>query len=1308
MYPSIRIEGQILSGELLQQLEQPDMTGQRPADFLLPPTARVKDEIARAWADAQDYWRIFQRKTNPTHHSVPAATNHSALITQHSQSCRSSEAAVSAATSETRQLWVVPLLNLLGYRLEYQQRGAVINGKSYAISHRAVNRGETPVHVIGYHDPAGLDRKPANATLRMSPHAMMQEYLNLTDTLYGIVTNGSQLRLLRDSVRLVRLTYLEFDLERIFTDGLFADFAILYRLLHASRLPATTADSATCLLEQYHQNAVEQGSRIRDGLRTAVESVIRDFANGFIKHPDNTALREQIISGALSAEVYYQNLLRMIYRFLFLLVIEERNLIFTAETPAEHREIYNKHYSLQRIRRLSERIWHTDRRAKDAWLAIKSTFKLYEADGPGALLSIQPLAGDLFSPAAIGVLAECSLDNDTTLKGFRSLVQFEDKDKKQIIRVNYASLNFEEFGSVYEGLLEYAPCFTTLNGVPTFAFAPGTDRASSGSHYTPDELVQPLLRHSLDNIIKRCLDKVRVANGEWRMGHHPNHPSALSTNTSALDDAKSKALLSLRIIDISCGSGHILLAAARRIATELAIIRTGEEQPAPAAFRKAIREVIQNCIYGVDLNPLAVELCKVALWLEAHNPGEPLNFLDHRIKCGNSIVGYVSQEELDQGVPAEAFKTLNSDDRNVAKIWRDRNTAERKERRQKTLNLSEEHQNQLTELVEKSRSIGAMPERNPEDVETKRVRFKQYTEGRGNLTMQQIAAIPIAQFYLPKTSDNTRKLITDGHFRRYWSDGEHPQGEATALAWSIAHKKRFFHWFLEFPEIMEQGGFDCILGNPPYKGGQHLSGLFGHPFCEYVKWQYAPAGINDLVVYFVRRIFALLKPEGFAAFITTNSIKDGAVRRDGLEQILAQGAELNMVMRSIRWPGEANLYVSLLSFCKGVWSGERLLDNQPVSTINAFFEDSAITGDPKVLKDNLERIFQGSIFLGDGFLLSHSEAKRLIASDPRNSEVIFPIINGQELNNKPDQAPGRSIINFHDWSEDEALEYPEPFAIVEQKVKPMRAQQNRREDRELWWQYCARRPGLYSSLVGLKKCFVTARTTKHLNFSQIETNFVYSDALYVLTTNRWDVYAVVQSGIHELWARQFSGALETRLRYSPKDCFRTYPFPGNLWHTENPALAEAGERYHNHRKELMLYLGLGLTDIYNLFHTPALTPQLVDDTANSPTADPVEGHKRLIKLRELHEELDLAVLAAYGWSDLELEYAFHDIETLPENDRTRYTISPTARKKLLSRLFNLNQTLAEAQDKKLQKPPKKTKKTTHPNSVHEDQTEFGL
>lgn len=1317
-FPGIRIEGGLFSSDILNRIREEDnMRGQRSRDFYGDSNRSVKDEIARAWADAQDYWRIFQRKCDGLREK-------------------------DAGTSETRQLWIIPFLGLLGYDLQFRAKAEEINGKLYPLSHRAVNRADMPVHIIGIQDKAGLDRRAESAGRRMSAHAMVQEFLNLRDELYGMVTNGHFLRLLRDSSRLVKLTYLEFDLDRIFTDSLFADFALLYRLLHVSRMPASNDTAAESLIEQYHQDSLESGERIRDGLSKAIEKCIHAFANGLLDPGRNKTLCDLVKRGDLKEADFFQELLRLIYRLLFLMVIEERDLVFPPNSDPGQRRIYEDYYSIQRLRRLSEKRYLVDKNKEDLWLALFATFRLYEAGGPGKQIGIAPLAGDLFSPLALRHIALCQLGNDVLLDCIRNLNLYTNPITNERIRVNYGALNVEEFGSVYEGLLEFKPVFHGLSDsgdAPlSFTLAAGDDRAATGAHYTPDDLVQPLIRHSLDHLIERKLEEAETEIGA-------SLPARQKIDPHRLAQAQEKALLSLRVADIACGSGHILLAAARRIATTLARIRTGEDQPSPENFRRAVRDVIRNCIYGVDINPLAVELCKVALWLEAHIPGQPLNFLDHHIKCGNAIVGYVRQEDLEKGIPDEAFSTLPGDDKSIAADLRKRNKEERNSGGiQGLLEFSPRVEKQIDAVRQCHLRVHDLPENTPDDIEKKKHFYNQCSQSKETQFLNRVAALPIAQFYIPRTRENSGKWITQQSFKDYYSGHRLTLGEAPAEAWAMAHEKRFFHWFIEFPEIIQEGGFDCILGNPPYLGGQKLSGTYGHSFCNYVKWEYEPAGLSELVVYFLRRIIRLLKPEGFTAIITTNSIKDGDIRKDGLDQVLKEGATINMAARAIKWPGQAKLIVSLLSLHNGSWTGIKVLDGRQVSVITSFFEEFSDLGEPNALWQNKNRMYQGYIILGDGFKVCPEEEEALLKADSHNAKVLYKTINGSELNNKPDQEASQTVISFGNMEEEEAASYKEPFQRIRELVMPERQVQKLEVLRKYWWKYGANRPGLSAKMEQLTRCFVAARTTKFLNFSKCPTDLIFTDAVYVFTTDRWELYSIVQSTIHEMWARKYSGALKQDLRYSPSKCFDTYAFPeglltgmgtkaegdalsGNDGKVQRRAadfiphpsvapmceeLARVGEEYHEFRRQLMLRLWLGLTDIYNLFHDPevgkgwhyeagrwvkeAAAPDEGESTKKviskylqklethlpkeRPDCSVDEAVAGILELRRLHVVLDEAVLKAYGWSGadsscsdpIDLHHDFYEVDYLPENDRVRYTISPAARRELLTRLLALN------------------------------------
>lgn len=1253
LHPSIRLEGSILSADILDAIERGERAHQLPKDFGLDPSTKVKDEIADAWAAARAYWAAYQVKIS-----------------------RLKEGAT--GTTETRNLWMVPLLGLLGYQLNLTE-SEILQGKTYRISHRDPARDQLPVHLIGWHE--SLDRRSTvpNAP-RMSPHGLVQEYLNLTEHLYGIVSNGRLIRLLRDSSRLVKLTFIEFDLERIFTEELFADFALFYRLLHASRLPVRQDSVAEAPIEIYHQDSLDSGSRIRDGLSTAVHSVILALGNGLLNHPANDRLRTLATTdaGGRFAPEFYAHLLRLIYRLLFLMVIEERGLAHVPGTDKRLREIYDLGYSLARLRRLAEKPHFADARHHDAWLALIALFRLVDESGRGLKLGVAPLGGDLFNRGSLGVLEDCALDNGTFLTSLRQLTLFTNPVTRQLMRVNYGALNVEEFGSVYQGLLEFEPRITEIDGKLHFAFAAGDERAATGSHYTEDELVQPLLKHSLDHLI---VEKLKQPD-----------PAA--------------ALLSLRVADISCGSGHILLAAARRIALALAIVRTGDDQPSPAAFREAIRDVIKNCIYGVDLNPLAVELCKVALWLEAHVPGEPLGFLDHHIKCGNSIVGFVHQEELDKGIPDEAFKTLPGDDKDIAAAFRKVNKAERKDHAggQKKLPLTPALREKLDAVLARWREISALPEHTPAEIEAKKIRYDAANRQDAYL-LRQIAAIPIAQFYQPKTPGNKPCLITDATYRAYLA-GQTPQGQATASAWAIAERKKAFHWFLEFPEIIANGGFDCILGNPPYLMNRKLSGAFGDPFLEWVKYEFAPAGAVDLAVYFIRRIYDLLREGGAAALISTNTVSQGAAREGGLDIICSRSGGIHFVVRAQKWPGVAAVSVSLFAVHKGEWSHAKYLDGSQVDTITSYFDTSEAAGEPIALKDNSDKSFQGSIVLGLGFLLTSDESESLTIQNPKLNDVVFPCLNGSDLNSHPEQKASRHAINFFDWPEAKCQsEYTAAYEIILERVKPERTRLDENGEYELrkplpqrWWMYADKRPKLYATISTFDRVLVTPLVSKYVSFVFVPKRHVFMHKLAVIAHQSFAAFAVLQSEFHCAWAWRYSSTMRNfGINYAPSDCFLNFPFPENL--ETRSHLESIGERYHDHRRDLMLRLWLGLTDIYNLFHAPDLDARLdklfhkraktgdwhraenvpPEHRATAGSLTQPQARDAIHHLRDLHRQLDQAVLTAYAWHQpgpdgpaIILAHDFQQVETLPENDRTRYTITPQARKDLLTRLLKLN------------------------------------
>ena len=1249
-YPSIRIEGAILSADILDKIEQGDLLGQKQKDFRFEGSrVQVKEEIVKAWADAQDMWRIFTRRME----AVPTSK---------------------AGTTETRTLWTIPLLSLLGYEVELKRQAEIINEKTYAISHQAINLDGFPIHVMGFRD--SLDKRRLQSGPRMSPHALLQEFLNLHEHLYAIVSNGVTLRLLRDSSRLIKLSYIEFDLERMFEEEHFADFALMFRLLHSSRMPTNQEAGAESLIEGYHQDSLDSGSRIREGLSAAVEDSIKAIANGFLSHPDNQALNAEIEAGSLDAGQYYQYQLRFIYRLLFLMVIEERDLIFTPETAKQKRDLYYNYYSVNRIRRLSEKRYLYDKKNHDVWIGLRNTFKLFESGAHGTKLDIHPLAGDLFGREAIGVLNQCNLDNKVLLECLRNLSLFTNPHTGQKMRVNYASLNVEEFGSVYEGLLEYDPALTLVNGRYEFSFVKGDARASSGSHYTPDELVQPLIKHSLDYVIA---DKLKATDSE-------------------------QALLSITVCDVACGSGHILLSAARRIATELAKVRTGEDQPSPTAFRQAIRDVIRNCIHGVDLNPLAVELAKVALWLEAHNPGEPLNFLDHRIKCGDAIVGLAHKEELENGIATEAFKRLPGDDKDIARLLGQKNRQERKLKGADTADAFHQVEEGVISASQLFQQFNLMPENTPKDIKVKQTKYQELIRSEFWQRLRTLADIQVAQFFIPKTEENRGCLVTESTYQAMWTGAKNLSNcSETSAVEKEAAKRRFFHWFVEFPEVMAQGGFDCILGNPPFLGGKKISSKYGLDYVKWLKYNYPTTGSSDLVGYFFRRVFTIVRQNGFQSLIATNTIGQGDTRRVGLEQILNHGGSINYAVRSMRWPGLAAVEISQVAIHKGLWKNEVLLDNSEVDHITSYLDDYEQLGNPYQLEQNHDKSFIGSFLYGKGFVLNPKEAKRIIENNPKNRDVLFPYLSGHDLNTRINQTPSRWVINFFDWDEEKCRrEYPDCFNIIESLVKPERMKLRDKGYRENWWQFGRRGIKLYHTITSHKRVIVNSLVSKYCLFTYEPTNIVFSHRTSVFPIVEKSAFCILQTTFHDVWTWKYTSTLgSSTINYSPSDCFETFPFPQNLSNITETEFEQIGDTYYEFRQQLMNGLQLGLTKTYNQFHNCQLAvfnEQLnakeiekrysketlylwkhLKKTENACSLEKaVDG---IIHLRQLHKKMDEAVLSAYGWNDINLSHDFYEVDYLPENDRVRYTVSLAARKEVLKRLLLLNHEIYEEEVK---------------------------
>ena len=765
-YASIAVEGGMFPSDLLDRLATGDLGGQRASDFSLPRNQRLTTEIQAAFSGAHTHWDSFQRRL-----------------------LRSSV----SRTTLTRQDWAPKLIEELGYQSLAILQGSIdVGGRSYSIYAKVDDDDEAPpFHIVGIDRP--LDSRVSRST--PSPHATVQEYLNNSDALWGIVTNGSKLRLLRHSARIARPTYVEFDIQGMIESNQYSEFSVLYRLLHRSRLPSQGDSPEDCLLERYFQQGIDDHSRVRDKLREGVERSLRTLGTGLLAHEGSTDLRNRLQTGSLSAEAYYRQLLRLVYRLLFLMVAEERRLLYPNDTgsPGLHR-VYDRYYSVTRLRERAER-WFGNDRNSDLWGSLVQAFRLFRDDDVASVLGLRALDGELFGAFSCLDLEAAHCTNQVILEAILDLSTFTDDDNVRR-RVNYAGIDVEEFGSVYESLLEFHPR-VDLIPQPSFNLVYGSERKETGSYYTPPELVHELVESALVPVMTQRLEGAR----------------------SKQD--KVDALLELNVCDPAAGSGHFLLAAARRIAREVAQLRTGEGEPSPSAYRTALRDTIRSCIYAVDKNPLAVDLCKVALWIEGHEPGLPLSFLDGRIKCGDSLVGVYSIDVLRKGIPDDAYKVILGDDKSTAAELRKRNREEIKGWMQLSLGTVDAHSDIIRDAAIEYESLSDLDEVSAADVRAKGDLYEQLRGDRTDwYTLKVACDLWTAAFFMPKQSTELLagdSVPTTGTIRR-WIENRALDGRLTGMVAQTASDGGFFHWPLEFPDVFdEQGGFDVILGNPPWE-----------------------------------------------------------------------------------------------------------------------------------------------------------------------------------------------------------------------------------------------------------------------------------------------------------------------------------------------------------------------------------------------------------------------------------------------------------------------------------------------------------
>ena len=1117
---------------------------------------------------------------------------------------------------------------------------------------------------------AAFDQKNSDADhlWRASAQERLERLLRETGVEAGLLFNGSQLRLVvaPKGESSGHLTFRLSELAEVSGRLMLSGLDLLLGQSHVFLDP-----------DGYRLSDVLKKSRsfqavVSNALADQVLAALWDLLRGFQQADELSQQQDNPLLGDLperDAQQLYGGLITMLMRLVFLLYAEDEALM-----PSD--AVYEQNYKLSAI---FEQLQQDESEYPDtmeqrfgAWAGLMSLCRLV-FDGGGPTVDYLPARhGQLFDPGVYPWLESPWISDGVVLAVLRNLLIVQGE------RISYRALDVEQIGSVYEGIMGYAVrrmpgrCIglkskpqgakkqiTTAvdldallempglkrmkwleyeagTSLPTKAasalkvadtedalvealaprinrdlfdgpqaagslvFQPTEERRRSGSHYTPRSLTRPIVEEALRPWMERCEYKPEAAQ-----------------------------ILDLKICDPAMGSGAFLVESCRYLAELLEQAWTREGLPdalkpgghalgeEPLIYAR--RLIAQSCLYGVDKNPFAVNLARLSLWLVSLSKDAPFTFVDHALKCGDSLVG-MERSEIEAALKGASL--------------------------QRELQVS--HIEEVKQQEAKSFALFHADSRSDADDEQKRKALEEWNASTAYL--RTVGDLLVAAFFngkKPKDREQLKQIYLEATLQN--STAEALQA---ALEEPLERQRKEekglqpLHWQLAFPDVFSRpdAGFDAFVGNPPFAGKNTIAEGSPDGILDWFKQLHPEShGNADLVAYFFRRCFQLLRPGGALGLIATNTIAQGDTRSTGLRWICLNGGTIYAARKRYKWPGVAAVVVSVVHLLKGAYSGGKLLERRPVEQITAFLFANGGHDDPKQLAANAGKSFQGSIVLGMGFTFDDSgpadddtpgipspiaTMERLIADNPKNVEVIFPYIGGEEINSSPTHAHHRYAINFGERSEDECRrEWPELMEIVERKVKGTRGSHSTAP----WWQFERLRSELYTAISGCERVLSISRVTNYLVFTFTPSANVFAESTVVFPLSRFQQISLIQSRIHEQWALFLSSSLEERLRYVPSDCFETYPFPAALLdaNANDPAqeamrqsLEAVGERYQQFRAELMVANNEGLTSTYNRFHNPAETSNGLQD------------------LRRLHGEMDQAVLEAYSWSDVSTACGF--------------------------------------------------------------------
>ena len=1160
----------------------------------------------------------------------------------------------------------------------------------FAVRERSPGEGESAWQLlVQVLEPGqGFDKEvKGSGALEASPHSRMERLLRRTKVKAGLLFNGLAIRLI-SAPRGESSGWMDFRVaEMVQTSGRPICAALRLLLQESRLLSVPSAQRLAALLEDSRKFQNEVSERLAEQVLHALYEMLRGFQAAH-DASDRNLLRQTL---AENPDRVYHALLTVLLRLVFLLYAEERDMLPKGEIFQQYYSLVGLY---KRLREDAALFPDTMDQRYGAWAQLLVLFRLIHDGGEAGEMRLPRRHGVLFDPdrfpflegrpdmvaRQIGERIEPPLVPDGTI--YRALEKLLVLDGE---RISYQALDVEQIGSVYETMMGFrletasgrsvaikaakkqgAPTAVDLDAlaaepgakrerwlrdrtdrklgdkvqkvvkeaetvedlhaalmpvievdatpdlVPRGAMVlqPSEERRRSGSHYTPRELTEPIVRTTLEPILARLQED----------GGKPPRPGQI---------------LDLKVCDPAMGSGAFLVEACRQLGDALveAWRVHGEVPEIPPDEDEEIfarRLIAQRCLYGVDRNPMAVDLAKVSLWLVTLAKDHALTFVDHALRHGDSLVG-LSRKQI------EAFH------------WKEDMLSVRAGF--ETMRIHQQ-MGKVADLRRRIREAG--------ESTTDRELQLLWMDARDELDeVTLFGDLVLAAFFegdKPKKREAKRaefaNAVASGNADcdRGWLTERRDEDPPLAP----------FHWQLEFPEVFERDnpGFDAIVGNPPFAGKNTVTAGNIDRYPDWLKQMHEQShGNADLVAHFFRRAFNLVREGGAFGLIATNTIAQGDTRSTGLRWICENGGAIYDATRRYQWPGQAAVVVSVVHVHRGTWEGKRRLDGADAPDITAFLFHRGGHDDPARLKANVGKSFQGSIVLGMGFTFDDTDKKgiatslaemwRLIEAEPRNREAIFPYIGGEEVNTSSTQAYHRYVINFRDYplrrenlgeqwggaDEDQrrewlqrgivpldypgpvAADWPELLAIVEERVKPERAAQKDKGAKEKWWQFIRPRPELHATIANLERVLAISRLGQQGAFTFLSNHVVFADRLIVFPFDTHAAFCALQSRPHEIWARFFGSSMKDDLLYTPSDCFETFPFPRG-WAT-HPTLEAAGKTYYEFRAQLMVANDEGMTKIYNRFHDH----------------DPYENDPEIAKLRELHAAMDRAVLDAYGWND---------------------------------------------------------------------------